>query len=273
MSVNEPDVPPAGLDVRESTTTMPGAGSVGSWPWFGRARVLAIIGGLLAGLVAFTIGEGIHEIIPTEKVQRDLMGSKIWVPTRATSTEAARKNGALIFGVLGVCLGIGMGTAGGLARRSATGTFAGATLGAVLGLALGAGVSWASLSWFITTRLDNTDYDIIISLCMHGLIWGLLGASAGLAFAVGLGEPRLLGKELMAGLVGAVLGTVVFEVIGAVAFPMAETDEPISETWTTRLMARLLVTLGTALVVVLLLPEPRPRAADAHRPAEPVPQP
>ena len=97
---------------------------------------------------------------------------------------------------------------------------------------------------------------------MHGLIWGLLGASAGLAFAVGLGEPRLCGKVLTAGFVGAVLGTVAFELIGGVAFPMAETGEPISETWATRLMARLLVTVGTALIVILLLPD-RARAPSA----------
>jgi len=61
------------------------------------------------------------------------------------------------------------------------------------------------------------------------LIWGLLGASAGLAFAVGLGERRRLGRALIAGLVGAVLGAVAFEFIGAVFFTLAETEEPISK--------------------------------------------
>ena len=272
MSTNEPDVAPEGPGARESPRAEPGSGPVKAWPWFGRTRRLAVIGGLLAGLLAFAIGEAIYEMIPAEKVQQDLMGTKIWTANRATSTEAARRNGALTFGVLGLCLGTCLGMAGGLARRSPSGAVTGALLGAVLGLALGAGVSWASISWFIMTRMDHIDYDLIISLMMHGLIWSLLGASAGLAFAVGLGEPWLCGRCLTAGFAGAVLGTVAFELIGAVAFPMAETDEPISETWATRLMARLLVTVGTALIVILLLPEPKP-LADAHQPADPAPQP
>ncbi len=268
MSTNEPGVAPEDLVVPESSR----AGTVGAWPWFGRPRSLALAGGLLAGLLAFAIGEAVYGLIPVEKVQQDLMGTKIWVPNRATSTEAARRNGALTFAVLGLCLGTCLGMAGGLARRSASGAVAGAMLGAIAGPALGAGVSWASIPWFIMARLNNSDYDIVIALSMHGLIWGLLGASAGLAFAVGLGEPRLCGKLLTAGCIGALLGTVAFELIGAAIFPMAETDEPISETWATRLMARLLVAVGTALIVALLLPEPGP-LADPHQAAEPVPQP
>jgi hypothetical protein len=49
-------------------------------------------------------------------------------------------------------------------------------------------------------------------------------------------------------------------------FPSANTNYPISETWLTRLLARLLVSVGTALIVALLLPEPRP--AGAALPAE-----
>jgi hypothetical protein len=276
MSTNRPDGEPEGLAVPEWPRAEPGAGAgagpAGAWPWFGQARWLVVIGGLLAGLVGFAAGEATYQVFPAEKVEQNLMGSKIRAPNRATTTEAARRNGALTFGILGVCLGTCLGMAGGLARRSTSVAVAGALLGALLGLALGAGVSWAALPWFMMIRLDYMDYDLMISLCMHGLIWGLLGASAGLAFAVGLGEPRLCGKVLAAGFVGAVLGTVAFEVVGAVVFPMAETDEPISETWATRLMARLLVTVGTALVVMLILPEPGP-LPDAYRPADPAEQP
>jgi hypothetical protein len=87
----------------------------------------------------------------------------------------------------------------------------------------------------------------------HGLIWGLLGALAGMAFAIGLGDRRLLGRALTAGFLGAVLGTVVMELIGAAFFASAATVNPISETLPTRLMARLLVTIGTAAGLILLL--------------------
>jgi len=102
------------------------------------------------------------------------------------------------------------------------------------------------------------EYDLILSMIMHGSIWGLTGATAGLAFAVGLGEQKLYGRTLAAGFAGAVLGAIVFDLIGVVLFPLGSTGQPISTTWPTRLMARLLVTLATAAVVILLLPEPSP---------------
>jgi hypothetical protein len=82
----------------------------------------------------------------------------------------------------------------------------------------------------------------------------LLGALAGLAFAVGLGERPLWVRALTAGFIGALVGAVAFELIGAVAFPGAKTDDPISRTWATRLMARLLVTAATAAALTLVLP-------------------
>jgi hypothetical protein len=179
------------------------------------------------------------------------------VTDRTNQIVADSRNGALTFGVLGLCLGGCLGVAGGLARRSAPAAATGGLLGAILGLALGAGLSLSLLPWFLKARYSYFEYDLMISLAMHGLIWGVLGAVAGLAFAIGLGDRRLPGRALTAGLVGAVLGTVAFELIGATLFTMARTGEAISETWPTRLMARLLVTLGTAVVVVLLLPEPR----------------
>ena len=91
-------------------------------------------------------------------------------------------------------------------------------------------------------------------------IWGLLGAVAGLAFAVGLGERSVWARALTAGFAGALIAAVAFDLIGVVAFPGARTDDPISRTWVTRLMARLLVTVVTAAAVSLVLPV---------RPAEP----
>ncbi len=112
--------------------------------------------------------------------------------------------------------------------------------------------------------LQYSEYDLMISLGMHGLIWGSVGAAAGLAFAVGLGKPRLCLPSLIAGFLGALLGAIAFDLIGAAYFFNAECDEPISNTWVTRLMARMLVTVGAALTVVLFLPEPE-SAARSHQ--------
>ena len=129
-------------------------------------------------------------------------------------------------------------------------------IGAVLGLASGAGFSFAVLPLFLRTAPIYPEYDLILSMIMHGSIWGATGAVAGLAFGVGTGERRLLGRSLLAGFIGAVLGAVVFDLVGVFLFPTGTTGEPISATWVTRLMARLLVTIATAGVMILLLPSP-----------------
>jgi len=212
------------------------------------------LAGLLAGLIAFGVGEAIYKVIPVELVLQDVMmtNQKAMLPSVKTENAAMAKNAALAFGVLGVSLGGLLGIAGGLARRSIATAVAAGLLGTVLGLSLGAGLSLGLLPSSLQAQFDYFDQDLLISLAMHALIYGLLGASAGLAFAVGLGERRLLGRALTAGLMGAVLGAVSFELIGAALFASAATVKPISETWPTRLLAQLLVTMGTATALVLL---------------------
>jgi hypothetical protein len=110
-------------------------------------------------------------------------------------------------------------------------------------------------------RHDHQDLDMIIAMLIHGLFWGLLGAAAGLAFAIGMKAP--IGRAVAAGIVGAVLGSVAFDLVGAFAFPLAKTDSPISLTWPSRLCARLLVCVGTAAALTRVLPGPRPEGAAA----------
>ncbi len=171
----------------------------------------------------------------------------------ATENVAAARNGAVAFGVLGLFLGGCLGLAGGLARRSSPSAVTAGGLGSVLGFAAGVGASLALLPVCMVSRIRYHDSDLVITLLMHGAIWGLLGAMAGLAFAVGLGNRSFWVRALIAGFAGALLGAVIFDLIGVVAFPGAKTDDPISRTWVTRLMARLLVTVATAAAVSLVL--------------------
>jgi hypothetical protein len=219
----------------------------------GRTRGLLAVGGLLAGLLAFGVGEAVYDLVPAKSVTQHALGLTKVSPTVATETVAAARNGALAFGVLGLFLGGCLGLAGGLARRSSFAVAAGG-LGSVLGFAAGVGASLALLPFCIASRIRYPDNELVISFLMHGAIWGLLGALAGLAFAVGLGERNLWVRALIAGFAGALVGAVAFDLIGAVAFSGARTDDPISRTWVTRLMARLLVTMATAGAVSLVLP-------------------
>ena len=157
-----------------------------------RARWLVAMAGLAAGLAAFGAGEAVYDLIPAEKGKVNTMGTIIIVPTADTMTVAAVRNGALTFSVLGVCLGGCLGLAGGLARRSTSATLVAGGLGSVLGLAAGAGVSLAVIPYVLKIVPDHIDYELPLSIVMHGSIWGLTGAAAGFAFAVGLGQPRML---------------------------------------------------------------------------------
>jgi hypothetical protein len=221
-----------------------------------RVRKLAILGAFLAGLAAFGIGEAVYKRFPIEWVELHERGPHLG-PTQATVVAAATKNASLAFGALGLCLGGFLGAAGGLGRRSTRAATTGGLLGIVLGAALGAGVSLALLPFLLQAQYDYRERELLIALVMHTLTWGLLGASAGLAFAVGLGELRYIGRAVTGGLVGAALGAVAFELTGAALFTSANTHYAISDTWLTRFLACMLVALGTAAALVLLLSEPR----------------
>jgi len=264
VNSNESNAAPEGLAADVPSDAKSATAAERARAGLGRAQWLVVIAGLLAGLVSFAIGEAVHEIIPAAKEEVNLMGNKSMVVNRSTSMAADARNGALTFALLGLCLGGCLGLAGGLARRSTSGAVTGSMVGSLFGIALGAGVSLALLPRCLAMRYEYFKYDLLISLVMHGLIWGLLGAAAGLAYAVGIGKPRLSGQAVTAGFTGAVLGAVVFELVGSAFCEAARTGEVISGSWQTRLMARLLVTLGTAVVIALLLPD-SPKNAVSHQ--------
>jgi hypothetical protein len=223
-----------------------------------RARMLAVIAGVLAGLASFQIGEALYKIVPPEQVaQRSIISSvPVMTPSMDTQIVATSKNAALAFGALGLCLGGLLGFAGGLARGSLGAAAAGGVVGMTCCAILGGAVSLALLPSALHVQYAHNVNDLMISLTIHGLIWGLVGAGAGLAFAIGLGERRLVLHAVLDGLVGAVIGAVAFDILGATFFINDWTVEPISETWQTRLLARLLVTIGTASALALFLPGP-----------------
>jgi hypothetical protein len=75
----------------------------------------------------------------------------------------------------------------------------------------------------------------------------------GLAFGLGLGGRGRWKATVLGGLVGAAAGTVLYEIIGAIAFASSKTDLPLSSSIATRAMAQLLVPLLAASGAVLAL--------------------
>src|SRR5205823_4510487 len=102
-------------------------------------------------------------------------------------------------------------------------------------------------------------------LLIHGGLWCGLGGAAGLAYALGRRglKPGPLLEGALGGLIGAAIGTVFYELIGAMCFPLSRTTSPFSATAPTRLLARLSVAVFAALGAVVWLNSGRSRSAKA----------
>jgi hypothetical protein len=206
-----------------------------------RTWVLALSAGLAAGVIAWAIGE-----VTLAPEMDHLAGQgEIKVPVSVTGTH----NGIASFGALGAALGLGLGLAGGLISRS----FLRACLAAAIGLFLGGGVSVAVSRLILPVYYAHlTEDDLTYSLMTHGVVWSAVGGVAGLAFGLGLGGgwARTL-RATVGGAGAALLATVIYEFAGGILFPLAMTNQPVSVTWQSRLVARLLVTVLVVAGVVL----------------------
>jgi hypothetical protein len=176
------------------------------------------------------------------------------------------RNGALAFGSLGGLLGLCLGLAGGISRRSVGGALLGAIAGVILGVTCGAFPSFAVMPWQWTHRGDDPwTADLLAPMLIHFGLWSGAGFAAGLAFAIGSRgfNPFRLFQGAFAGLVGAMLGTLVYELGGAYLFPFAHTPNPFSDTAVTRLLARLCVAgfVGLAVFRTLRADLPRKKAS------------
>ena len=142
------------------------------------------------------------------------------------------------------------------------------TLGAALGAVISMGL--VPLFYFAKRLAETTETDLSVALALHWGIWASAGLAAGLAFAIGLGEGRRAGRAVLGGLLGASAATLLYEVVGAVFYPLAATAEPIAQTWEPRVLARLLVPVLSPLAIGrLLLVQARPRKEAENAPSSP----
>ena len=130
----------------------------------------------------------------------------------------------------------------------------------VLGVVIGAGAAWAAVPLASLVRQrdpGNMSAEMASSLLVHGLPWGCIGALGGLAFALGLGRRAGAWRAMFGGLIGALAGAFLFEVIGALALPASKTMEPVAATWGVRLLAQSLAVMGLAAGVAASFPTRR----------------
>lgn len=233
-------------------------------------RILLVIGatGILAGILAFGLGEWTSAFFPVEQAGVPLGGGTVMRPTMETIARADMKNSALTFGVTGGILGLTLGVAGGLVSRSTASAARGGLVGLFLGAVLGVSLPLGLIEPFHRFQVDRNSDDLLVPVALHEILWAPLGAVGGLAFGVGRARAGVILRATLGGLLGAVLGTIAYDVIGATLAPLAETSEAISRTWPTRLLARLLLAVGTAggIALTALSPTSPAKTSDVSAP-------
>jgi hypothetical protein len=220
--------------------------------------------GLGAGLVSWLGGEATYGAFRPATVMTQMMGLPEPSTTPATRAAADAKNAAVAFAMLGAALGLVLGLAGGLARGSARAAAQAALLGGGLGSLLGAAMAW-TLTILDYRFRDPSSHSLLIPLLLHGGIGAAVGAAGGLALGLGLDGRAAAARGAAGGALGALLGAAIYEVIGAIAFPLAETVQTVAVSWTPRLLDRLLIAIPAAATAALAIGDPRARSTPAAR--------
>jgi hypothetical protein len=236
-----------------------------------RLWALTLGAGALAGLLSWAAGEPLREVVrPRSTAVRTREGTRTFIPP-PESAAADTRNAALSFTVLGGLSGAGLGVAGGLSRKNGRAVALAGLVGLVLGAAVAGRLTILLLPAYFAFRMRTPDeslQNLFWPLIVHIGLWAPAGAAGGLAFAIGHAARRRTLAVVMGGLLGAALGTAVYEIVGALAFPMAGTPSVISSTAGTRLLARVAVTTFAAAGVALgLTMELSPGDEAPHAPA------
>jgi hypothetical protein len=250
--MDENDSTPApsdGTSCEPAGSTPRSARSVTAASPVGRSRhlVFGLVAGLIAGVASLLVGEMIliryqHDLLPTlrnspsaEQIRR-LRDARLYSATLTYTTMAG-------------FLGMALGWAGGMARWSLSASVRAAILGLLLGTAATASMALGLVPNFYK-RYDPQSGDLVLPLLTHGAIWSTVGAIGGLAFGLGLGGKGRWKATLVGGLAGAGAATIIYEIVGALAFASSHTDLPLSSSITTRGMAQLLVAILSAVGAV-----------------------
>jgi hypothetical protein len=229
----------------------------------------ALAASLLAGIAAWLGGEATYRPFRRVHVQppnwdkmgpydkRDYVGLEELVQIPPAET----KNAALAYGVLGAALAGALGLAAGLARRSVSAGLAAGLLGIVVGAAAGAAMATVMVPIFY--RHHSTEPGpmlMLLPLLARAGIWVPIGVAAGLALGLGLGDHRRIPGALIGGLLGATVGTIAFEVINAIAYPLVRTTNVVPVDKIPRLLTHICVAIFTAFLLVMAVREGRKRS-------------
>jgi hypothetical protein len=209
-------------------------------------------GRLLAFAIAGAVIGGVGSVLAGEVVLNRYESALTPPPKISPTTEDIRRlrdarvfSAALTFTAMGGFLGLALGLAGGLARQSIQAGFRAAAVGLLVGAPAAGSLAFLLVSLFFN-KYDPHSGDLVLPLMTHGAIWSAVGAIGGTAFGLGLGGKGRWMATLMGGLLGAAAASVIYEIVGAIAFASSKTDLPLSAALTTRLLAQFSVALLAA---------------------------
>jgi hypothetical protein len=222
------------------------------WIW-----ILALVGGLLAGFASWGWSERTYNTYRPVFVQPpgwSKMNGYERADYRSADEQRQRpglglRNSLLVFGGLGFALGGALGLAGGLARQALGRGLVAGVVGALAGTLAAVGAVACAVPVFY--RFVDPEMGIMPPAMTHLVIFGAIGAAAGMALGIGQGGRPVLARALVGGLAGGLFGALAYDVAAAMSFPDMRVFDPIPREAAERL-PRLVMNLSAALLVSVL---------------------
>jgi hypothetical protein len=227
-----------------------------------RVWLFALVPSLLVGVVGWYAAEAISGSIHWEARLPTDPGPPQALDVVAELIETAReqaetRNGAVEMGVLGAVYGLILGIAGGWSRLSRASALAAGTLGLVVGCAAGALLPYLLYPLFYRTRFRPPDPTL--PLLLHVGLYAPLCGAAGLAYGRGLADARGAGQGVSAAAMGGIVGTLFYDLMHTICFPLEWDFSPLPGTALSRLLAFLCVAVVAAVCLASVLARASPR--------------
>lgn len=230
--------------------------------------VIAVVAGLLAAGLTSAAAEWAGDRVRPDAVGDPSQGPQAgWVSQEQRETAEVR-NAAVVYGLRGAIFGLILGVAGAAVRGSAPGAVVGGAAGALVGACAGVGVTLGVFPPLLRS-LDPLAPDLLRPVLAHAANWGLIGLGVGLGLGLGLND-RTAGRAgstarcAVGGFLGGAAGAALYQVLGALLMPLAQTSRPLATTVPARVAGHALFALVVvAMIVISATAKPRVRVPKA----------